>query len=87
MVGYSPALIFQVMFLGSLVEKIERKIMIHMGTAHVNKDDLFFLKELLETGKLVSVIDRHYPLEEVAKALQYLDQKHARGKVVISVNK
>ena len=50
-----------------------------------NKEDLVFLKELLETGKIVPVIDRRYPLSEAADALRYLEQGHARGKVVINV--
>jgi NADPH:quinone reductase-like Zn-dependent oxidoreductase len=42
-------------------------------------------KELLESGKVVPVIDRHYPLREAAEALRYLGAGHARGKVVISM--
>jgi NADPH:quinone reductase-like Zn-dependent oxidoreductase len=48
--------------------------------------DLAFLKELLEAGKVVPVIDRRFPLCEAAKALQYLADGHHRGKVVISVS-
>jgi NADPH:quinone reductase-like Zn-dependent oxidoreductase len=43
------------------------------------------LKELVETGKVEPVIDRRYPLSEVPDALQYLEEGHARGKVVITV--
>ncbi len=43
------------------------------------------MKELLEAGKVVSVIDRRYPLSEVPDALQYLEEGHAQGKVVITV--
>jgi NADPH:quinone reductase-like Zn-dependent oxidoreductase len=42
--------------------------------------------ELLEAGKVVPVIDRCYPLSEVAEAIRYLVQEHARGKVVITVD-
>jgi NADPH:quinone reductase-like Zn-dependent oxidoreductase len=45
---------------------------------------LEFLKELIETGKLASVIDRTYPLREVPEAIRYLEEGHARGKVVIT---
>ena len=43
------------------------------------------MKELIEAGKVVPVIDRRYPLSEVAEALRYLEEGHARGKVVITV--
>ncbi len=50
-----------------------------------NKTDLVFLRELLEAGKVVPVIDRRYPLSDTAEALRYLEEGHARGKVVITV--
>jgi NADPH:quinone reductase-like Zn-dependent oxidoreductase len=50
-----------------------------------NKKDLLFIKELLEAGKVVPVIDRRYPLSEVPEAIRYLEEGHARGKVVITV--
>ena len=49
------------------------------------QDDLLVLKELAETGKLVPVIDRTYPLAEAAEAIRYLETGHARGKVVVAV--
>ncbi|MHB8059462.1 MAG: zinc-binding dehydrogenase, partial [Gaiellaceae bacterium] len=49
------------------------------------KDDLEFLKELIEAGKVTPVIDRTYPLSEVPEAIRYLEEGHARGKIVISV--
>jgi NADPH:quinone reductase-like Zn-dependent oxidoreductase len=57
----------------------------HMGSAMPNRKDLVFVKELLETGKVVPVIDRCYPLSETAEAIRYLEEGHARGKVVITV--
>jgi NADPH:quinone reductase-like Zn-dependent oxidoreductase len=53
--------------------------------AELNKADLTLLAELMQRGKLRSVIDRHYPLQETGAALTYLEQGHARGKVVIDV--
>ena len=50
-----------------------------------SKDDLLALKELIEAGKVKPVIDRTYPLSEAADALRYLEEGHARGKVVITV--
>jgi NADPH:quinone reductase-like Zn-dependent oxidoreductase len=54
-------------------------------TVEPNRDDLRFLKQLLEAGKLTPVIDRTYPLAEVPEAIRYLEEGHARGKVVITV--
>ena len=48
-------------------------------------EDLVFLKELIEAGKVVPVIDRRYPLSEVGEALRYYGERHSRGKVVITM--
>jgi NADPH:quinone reductase-like Zn-dependent oxidoreductase len=50
-----------------------------------NRDDLLFLKELMEGGKITPVIDRRYPLSEVPDAIRYLEAGHAQGKVVITI--
>ena len=50
------------------------------------KVDIAVLKELMETGRLRSVIDRHYPLAETAEAHRYLEAGHAHGKVAIAVD-
>jgi NADPH:quinone reductase-like Zn-dependent oxidoreductase len=50
-----------------------------------NHEDLLVLKELIESGKVTPVIDRTYPLSEVPEAIRYLEEGHARGKVVITV--
>jgi NADPH:quinone reductase-like Zn-dependent oxidoreductase len=52
---------------------------------HASKEDLQVLAELLAAGKVRPVIDRTYPLSEVPEAIRYLEQGHARGKVVIRV--
>jgi NADPH:quinone reductase-like Zn-dependent oxidoreductase len=54
-------------------------------SARPNQKDLVFVKELLEADKLVPVIDRRYPLNEVAEALRYYGEGHSRGKAVITV--
>jgi len=53
--------------------------------AHPSKDDLMVMRELLESGKVVPVIDRSYPLSDVPAAIRYLEEGHARGKVVITM--
>src|SRR5215207_7957612 len=50
-----------------------------------NHEDMLVLKELIESGKVTPVIDRTYPLSQVPEAIRYLEEGHARGKVVISV--
>jgi len=53
--------------------------------ARQNKQDLAVLRELLDAGKVIPVIDRVYPLGDVAEAMRYLETGHARGKIVITV--
>ncbi len=77
--------LFQVIVLGSWVSRTGSKKIGLMETANPNKKDLLFIKELLEAGKVVPVIDRTYPLSEVPEAIRYLEEGHAQGKVVITV--
>jgi NADPH:quinone reductase-like Zn-dependent oxidoreductase len=53
--------------------------------ANPSQQRLAFLKELLEAGKVVPVIDRRYALSETSEAIRYLEEGHARGKIVISI--
>jgi NADPH:quinone reductase-like Zn-dependent oxidoreductase len=53
--------------------------------ARLRQDDLLVLRGLLETGKVVSVIDRRYRLSDVPAAIRYLEEGHARGKIVITM--
>ncbi len=52
--------------------------------AKLRKEDLVIMGELIETGKITPVIDRYYSLSESPEAIRYLEQGHARGKVVIT---
>jgi NADPH:quinone reductase-like Zn-dependent oxidoreductase len=84
MAGGSTAQMIQGMLLGPWMSLIGGKTM-GMVAAKPNQEDLMILKELLEAGKVVPVIDRQYPLIEVPEAIRYLEEGHARGKVVIAV--
>jgi NADPH:quinone reductase-like Zn-dependent oxidoreductase len=83
MVGGSMAQVFQVMFLGPWISMTGSK---KMGLLmHKPNKGLAFMKELLEAGKILPVIDRRYPLSEVPEALRYYGEGHVNGKVVITL--
>jgi NADPH:quinone reductase-like Zn-dependent oxidoreductase len=54
--------------------------------AQANKDDLDILRDMMQTGKLTPVIDRRYKLRDTAEAISYLEQGHARGKVIVTLD-
>jgi len=82
--GSSVAQVFAATLLGPLISMFGGKKMGAMMTK-ANQQDLVLVKELLEAGKVVPVIDRRYTLSEVPEALRYLEEGHARGKVVITL--
>ncbi|MBP7960919.1 MAG: NAD(P)-dependent alcohol dehydrogenase [Caldilineaceae bacterium] len=84
MAGGTMAQIFQATLLGSWMSRGGEKKMGNVS-AKMTQADLNTLTELLESGKVVPVIDKRYPLAETPAALRYLGQGHARGKVVITV--
>jgi NADPH:quinone reductase-like Zn-dependent oxidoreductase len=76
--------ILEALLLGPWLSLIGRR-KIGFFLANINRRDLAFLKDLLESGKIVAVIDRRYPLSDAAGALRYLAEGHAQGKIVLTV--
>jgi NADPH:quinone reductase-like Zn-dependent oxidoreductase len=70
---------FKAMFLSKFVSQ-----QMGMMLAELNQKDLTFLADLMESGKVTPVIDKRYRLSELPQAIEYLEQGHARGKVVIT---
>ena len=56
-----------------------------MMLAEIRQEDLTIMRDLMEAGKVTPVIDRTYPLSQIAEAMRYLEQGHARGKVVLTI--
>ncbi len=84
MVGGGWPQILQGMVLGPLLSWIDSRKMTFF-IAKITREDLDFLGDLLAAGKVAPVIDRRYPLGDVAEAVRYLEDGHAKGKVVITI--
>jgi NADPH:quinone reductase-like Zn-dependent oxidoreductase len=82
MAGGTMGQIFQAVLFGSLLSKKEGRRLTSM-TAKANVQDLLYLNDLIQAGKVTPVIDRCYPFKEIREALRYLGEGHARGKIVI----
>ncbi|MFQ5976788.1 MAG: NAD(P)-dependent alcohol dehydrogenase [Candidatus Heimdallarchaeota archaeon] len=85
-VGGSAGQIFQILLLGSIISWFSSK-KIGLLIGHPNKkEDMDFLAELFESKKVVPIIEKAYPLKEAAKALRYLEEGHAMGKLVVTMD-
>jgi NADPH:quinone reductase-like Zn-dependent oxidoreductase len=71
--------------IGTVIEAVGRSQKVKLFMAEVKTPDLAYVGELIENGKVRSVIDRRYPLSQAAEALRYLGQGHAQGKIILSI--
>ncbi|MEM6839463.1 MAG: NAD(P)-dependent alcohol dehydrogenase [Cyanobacteria bacterium P01_C01_bin.120] len=83
--GGDLAQIIQAALVGPILSKVGRQHLSFMGIAQVKQKNLSIIGELLESGKVIPVIDRCYPLRATSHALQYLGAGHAKGKVIITM--
>lgn len=83
MIGGSLAQIFKSLVFGKLFSLGSKKM--KTVSAKANQKDLAFLSGLLEEGSLKPVIDRRYPLEKTAEAMNYVSEGHSVGKVIITI--
>ena len=68
--------------MAALLSRMGQKVFTFL--AQVNHDDLAFICSLIDSGKVRSVIDRTYPLDEIGAAIAYVEAGHVRGKVVVT---
>jgi NADPH:quinone reductase-like Zn-dependent oxidoreductase len=89
MVGASSHLfqaLFEALLLGPVISRMgSKKVGGLLANSSQHQQDLAFLKELLESGTVVPVIERRYALSETSEAIRYLEEGHARGKIVLIV--
>src|SRR3989441_9754237 len=85
LVGFKDKIILRLLYFTLLRRLLSRGRKFRFFIAKINQKDLNLLRDLLETRKVRSVIDRRYRLDEVGEAMQYLGQGHARAKIVITV--
>ena len=71
--------------IGTVVQAIGRSQAAKLFMAEIGASDLAYMGELIETGKVRSVIDRRYQLSQAVEALRYIGQGHAQGKIILSV--
>jgi len=81
--GGEMAQVFQPMYLGPFLSNEGRRMF--SLAMKPNKEDLKYIQELIEAGKVKPVIDKRFPLAQVPDAMQYYGKGHARGKVIVSM--
>jgi NADPH:quinone reductase-like Zn-dependent oxidoreductase len=84
MVGGAGRQIAEALMLGPLVSRRGGQTISNL-MARPNQSDLTFVKELIEAGRVMPVLDRTYPLGQGADAVRYVGEGHAAGKVVVMV--
>jgi NADPH:quinone reductase-like Zn-dependent oxidoreductase len=80
----STTSVLQSLIFNPIIAKIKSRKVVSF-IANVNQADLEFMNELLESGKIVPVIDRKYSLSDTPQAIRYIEGGHTRGKVVITI--
>jgi NADPH:quinone reductase-like Zn-dependent oxidoreductase len=76
--------LFEALLLGPVISRMGSQ-KVGGFVANPSQQDLAFLQELLESGKVIPVIERRYTLGETSEAIRYLEEGHARGKIVITI--
>ena len=84
-VATDPGLMWHTLALALLTRRIGDK-RVAMGITKYTKEDVLFLKELIETGEYRAVIDRRYPLDDVLEATRYVETQQKTGNVVLTVS-
>lgn len=77
--------IYEELILGPFLAKKTGKKILAGWTVKPNRKDLTFIKELMEAGKIRTVIDKRFPLRETARAIRYYGEGHTRGKVILTI--
>jgi NADPH:quinone reductase-like Zn-dependent oxidoreductase len=82
--GGSVGTLFQILFFGSLIRRLTSKN-VRMLMVPQNREDLISITELIQDGKIRTIIDKTYSFDEIPEAMRYVSDGHAKGKVVITV--
>jgi NADPH:quinone reductase-like Zn-dependent oxidoreductase len=82
--GGSVATMLQILLLGPWIRRTTGK-KIRILAVRPNTEDVDFVKELIEAGRVMPILDKTYPLSEVPEAISYVGDGRARGKVVITM--